>query len=160
MGLIAGASRGLSILAGEQAAPSPDRATAIEQLVARFEESWKGPAADIDASALPSLDDFRDGVEDVCTELRVSRIVVLIDKIRRSFMRFAVTLWLSSPLSVFNSEVASLTVMDSVAAPTSSTVSTRRVCCTSKVRFCRTYFLNPGTVTDSSYVPVGNSLIE
>ena len=80
MGLIAGASRGLSILAGEQAAPSPDRTTAIEQLVARFEESWKGPAANIDASALPSLDDFRDGVEDVCTELRVSRIVVLIDK--------------------------------------------------------------------------------
>ena len=80
MGLIAGASRGLSILAGEQAAPSPDRATAIEQLVARFEESWKGPATDIDASALPSLDDFRDGVEDVCTELRVSRIVVLIDE--------------------------------------------------------------------------------
>ena len=80
MGLIAGASRGLSILAGERAVPVPNRASPIEELVSRFEESWKEPAVNIDASALPSLDDFRDGVEDVCTELRVSRMVILIDE--------------------------------------------------------------------------------
>lgn len=80
MGLIAGPSRGLSILAGEAALPAPDRPTAIEALVTRFEESWKGPAVNIDASSLPSLDDFRDAVEDVCTELSLSRIVVLIDE--------------------------------------------------------------------------------
>lgn len=80
MGLIAGASRGLSILAGERAVPVSNRASPIEELVSRFEESWKEPAVNIDASALPSLDDFRDGVEDVCTELRVSRMVILIDE--------------------------------------------------------------------------------
>jgi hypothetical protein len=80
MGLTAGASKGISILSGGAVSASPDKRTALEELVRRFEESWQGTTASIDVSALPTLDAFRDAVEDVCTEVRVSRVVVLIDE--------------------------------------------------------------------------------
>ncbi len=80
LGLISGGSRGLSILAGGTGVPTPESQTAVEELVTRYEESWKGAAIDIDSSSLPSLEDFRDAIEDVCVELSVARIVVLIDE--------------------------------------------------------------------------------
>lgn len=79
-GLIAGKSHGLSILTGDSSVPAPDRATVIEGLADRFEESWKGEPVTIDSSSLPSLEDFRDAVEDVCTDIQIARIVVLIDE--------------------------------------------------------------------------------
>ncbi len=60
------------------------------------------------------------------------------------------TLWLNSPLSVLSRGDASLTVTDSDAEPTSSMTSTRKVCATVSTWFCRTNFLNPGTVTVNS----------
>lgn len=79
-GLVDGKLRALSILTGDSSIPTPDRATAIEMLADRFEESWKGEPIAIDSSSLPSLDDFRDAVQDVCTDLKIARIVVLIDE--------------------------------------------------------------------------------
>jgi hypothetical protein len=80
MGLTSGGSRSLSILSGDSLKVTPDRQTAIESLVTRFEESWKTAAVDIDASQLPSLEDFKDAIEDVCAECNISRVVVLIDE--------------------------------------------------------------------------------
>ena len=80
LGLILGTSHGLSILAGDRGTPGPETKTAIEELVARFEDSWKNPDATIDISALPSLDDFRDAVEDVCTSFDLRRLIILIDE--------------------------------------------------------------------------------
>jgi hypothetical protein len=79
-GLIAGSSRGLSILTGDTAPPTPGGVTTIEELANRFEESWKGEPVAIDPASLPPLDDFRDAVEDICTDLRIARIVILIDE--------------------------------------------------------------------------------
>jgi hypothetical protein len=79
-GLIPGASRGLGILVGDDRDPSPDKKTAIERLVTGFEESWKSPAAPIDISALPSIDDFRNTVEDICSDFDMRRVVILIDE--------------------------------------------------------------------------------
>ena len=64
-------------------------------------------------------------------------------------------LWLNSPLSVFSSGASAVTVTDSVLAPTSSAMSMRTVCATWTVIPCRTNFLNPGSATDTSYVPAG-----
>ena len=47
-------------------------------------------------------------------------------------MLWEVTLWLSSPLSVFSSGAASLTVIDSVFEPTSRTTSMRKVWATGR----------------------------
>ena len=79
-GLIAGKSRGMSILTGNSTAPTPGQETAVEKLVSRFEESWKSEPVAVDSSSLPSLDDFRDAVEDVCIDLNIARMVVLIDE--------------------------------------------------------------------------------
>jgi hypothetical protein len=79
-GLIAGKSRSLSILTGDSQLPSPDHQSAIEVLTERFEDSWKGAPAPIDTSSLPAIDDFRDAVEDICQDLRIARIIVLIDE--------------------------------------------------------------------------------
>jgi hypothetical protein len=80
LGLVHARSHGLSILAGGGIDPSPQNRTAVEELVSQFEESWKNPAAAIDTSMLPSTDDFRNAIEDVCADLRLRRIVVLIDE--------------------------------------------------------------------------------
>jgi hypothetical protein len=79
-GLIAGKSRALSILTGDTELPTPDRATALERLADCFEESWKVDPIAIDSSSLPTLDDFKDAVQDVCCDLNIARIVVLIDE--------------------------------------------------------------------------------
>lgn len=79
-GLIAGNPRGLNILTGDLAAPAPNRTTVIEDLADRFEASWKGKSGDIDLSGLPTLDSFRDAVEDICADLRIARMAVLIDE--------------------------------------------------------------------------------
>jgi len=79
-GLIAGTSSALSILTGDHEAPVPDRATAIEALADRFEDSWKGEPIAIDTSSLPLLDDFKDALQDICTDVQIARIVVLIDE--------------------------------------------------------------------------------
>ncbi len=55
--------------------------------------------------------------------------------------------WLNSPLSVLSNETSAETVMDSLAAPTSSVASTRATWVASTGIFGRMYFLNPGAVT-------------
>ena len=79
-GLILGTSHGLSILAGDTSTPGPESKTVIDELVARFEDSWRNPDSQIDVSVLPSLDDFRDAVEDICTSFKLQRLIVLIDE--------------------------------------------------------------------------------
>lgn len=79
-GLVKGKSQGLSILTGDSSIPGPERVTAIEALADRFEESWKSDSVAINSSSLPSLDEFRDAIEDVCTDLQIKRLVILIDE--------------------------------------------------------------------------------
>ena len=50
--------------------------------------------------------------------------------------------WRTSPVSVFSKVAAAVTVTDSVDAPTSSAMSTRRTCATSTVNPDRVYFLS------------------
>jgi hypothetical protein len=79
-GLILKKSQSLSLLTGDMEIPSPDHVSAVEKLADRFEESWKSEPISIDSSTLPSLDDFRDAIDDLCDELQIARIVVLIDE--------------------------------------------------------------------------------
>ena len=70
-------------------------------------------------------------------------------RIGRSSRVWVETLWLTSPPSVFSKVAAASTVMDSVAEPTSSETSMRALPATSTASPSRTYFLKPGTVTES-----------
>ncbi|MDR7295847.1 hypothetical protein J2X16_001186 [Pelomonas aquatica] len=79
-GLINLNSKAANILSGESKPTPTDAETAIEKLSKSYEESWKEAQATVDLSSLPSLDDFRDAIEDICTENELARIVVLIDE--------------------------------------------------------------------------------
>ncbi len=60
--------------------------TAIEELVDKFENSWKHPGETIDTSILPTIDDFTDIIEEICEEQNIDRICFLIDEAAHIFI--------------------------------------------------------------------------
>jgi hypothetical protein len=79
-GLLNLTAKATSILSGGSSSGLGDDETLIEKLAKSYEESWKGVQPSIDTSALPSLDDFRDAIEDICEAAKINRMVVLIDE--------------------------------------------------------------------------------
>jgi hypothetical protein len=79
-GLLGGAPRGLSILAGDTLPLSPDRDTRIEEIVSSFERSWQQAPSSVDVASLPSIDAFKDAVEDLCSSVGLRRAIVLVDE--------------------------------------------------------------------------------
>lgn len=74
-------SHNLSLLAGNQDTQS----SKIDEIVKKFEDSWKNPGIRVEAENIPSLDDFLNTIEDLCEELDVSRIVLFIDEAAHAF---------------------------------------------------------------------------
>jgi hypothetical protein len=68
-----------SILAGEPTPPQLEK-TKIEKIAEAFEASWENPTATIDVSSLPSVDAFKDAIEDICIELKIARVNLFIDE--------------------------------------------------------------------------------
>lgn len=54
--------------------------TRIEKISDAYETSWETPEAAIDTSSLPSVDNFKDAIEDICNELNINRITLFIDE--------------------------------------------------------------------------------
>lgn len=79
-GFVGGPLKGISILAGGQVPASPADPTKLEALISKYEDSWQTDPVTIDASAIPSVEDFRDAIEDICSDFGLSRIVLLIDE--------------------------------------------------------------------------------
>lgn len=82
-GLALGASRALDVLTGGGGA-APDTRTRLEEVAKAFEESYRGKGK-VDDSAIPSIEDFRDAVDDICEELEIRRINVLFDEAAHIF---------------------------------------------------------------------------
>lgn len=78
-GLLATMPTRYSILAGGSTS-KPEEKTEIEKIVEAFEASWETPNNKIDVSSLPSVEDFKDAIEDLCNELNISRIALFIDE--------------------------------------------------------------------------------
>lgn len=79
--------RGLSaarVLAGEGDVGTGEP-TRLEEVVKKFEESFKTPGEAIDVSAVPDVDDFRDSIQDLCDELGLRRINILFDEAAHIF---------------------------------------------------------------------------
>lgn len=79
-GLLNAQSRATSILSGKAELLPAENETPIEILSRSYEDSWKGDQIDVDTSLLPSVDDFRDAIEDICAEAKIARVIVLIDE--------------------------------------------------------------------------------
>ena len=85
-GFLSAMPTSLSILAGSpMTAVTQAQKTKIEQIAESFEESWKSPGVDVDIDGLPSIDDFREAIENLCSELRLRRFAFLIDEAAHIF---------------------------------------------------------------------------
>jgi hypothetical protein len=52
----------------------------LEQLVEKLEDAWRQPASPIGTYATPDLDEFKQGLEEICTRFEIKRINVFIDE--------------------------------------------------------------------------------
>jgi hypothetical protein len=85
-GLVGAFPKSVSILSGGGNAAGPSGPLGIERIADAFEESWKQPTATVDLRGLPSIDAFKDAIEDLCSELKLRRIVFLIDEAAHIFL--------------------------------------------------------------------------
>ena len=70
----------ISVISGGPSKSSAIAGSRIEQLVTVYEESWKKPNAAVDASVVPSVEDFKDAIEEICAARSIKRICVLFDE--------------------------------------------------------------------------------
>lgn len=84
-GLLATMPSGLSILAGQKIGVEIAK-TRIETIAEQYEESWRNPNTQVDLTALPSVEQFREAVEDTCDALGIKRVVIFIDEAAHIFL--------------------------------------------------------------------------
>ncbi|MGF6989799.1 hypothetical protein M2150_001042 [Lachnospiraceae bacterium PM6-15] len=83
-GLIHTLTSSISMLTGES--DNNIEKTAIELIMEAYENSWQNPAENIDISALPTIDNFVESIEDLCQTLNIDRINLLIDEAAHVFI--------------------------------------------------------------------------
>lgn len=84
-GLLSPTPAGISLLAGSSITPALGKLK-IEELAESYEESWRSPNQKIDVSSLPSIDSFKDALEDLSGDLGVERFIFLIDEAAHIFL--------------------------------------------------------------------------
>jgi hypothetical protein len=83
-GLLVPANRVLSVLMGGDVGPDLGE-TPLERLAEKYEQSYRNPNTFLDASFVPTVDDFKDAIEDICRERGISRIAVFFDEAAHIF---------------------------------------------------------------------------
>jgi hypothetical protein len=84
-GLLGGVPKSIGLLAGGAVTSSIER-TKVEEIADAYEASWKTPQIAINADGLPSIDDFKDALEDLGDELNISRFALLFDEAAHIFL--------------------------------------------------------------------------
>jgi hypothetical protein len=75
----------LSVLAGEHISVEIKKSK-IEQIADALENSWRAPSKEIETNTLPDVDSLKAAIEDICSELNIKRIAVLIDEAAHIFL--------------------------------------------------------------------------
>lgn len=75
----------ISLIAGGTLTPALDKMK-IEIVAEKFEESWKSPNVKIDIDGLPTIDIFKEALEDLAEELNIERFIFLIDEAAHIFL--------------------------------------------------------------------------
>lgn len=57
----------------------------IEQIVANYEDSWRNPHNPVISDSVPTIDSFRDAIQEICEDLGIKRINLLIDEAAHIF---------------------------------------------------------------------------
>ncbi|WP_082585058.1 hypothetical protein [Caulobacter sp. Root655] len=84
-GLLGAVPASIGLLAGSHVDAKIGK-TKVEEIASAYEESYKRPTEEIDASAVPSTEDFRDAFEDLSDRLNIERFVFLIDEAAHIFL--------------------------------------------------------------------------
>lgn len=84
-GMLGSAPRSINLLAGNQVAQTV-LGTKVEAISEAYENSWKQPSAVVDIEGLPSIDDFKDALEDLADTLNIRRFVLFIDEAAHIFL--------------------------------------------------------------------------
>lgn len=84
-GLLGVVPRSISILAGGSI-DGDTSPTKIEEIAAQYEDTWKNGSGKVDVTGLPSIDDFREAIEDLAESLDISRFVLFIDEAAHIFL--------------------------------------------------------------------------
>jgi hypothetical protein len=86
MGLTGIVPQSLSAIAG-QSVKSMIEETRIETIADQYESSWKDAGSTrVDSSQIPTVDVLKDAVEELCVDLSLERIVLLIDEAAHIFL--------------------------------------------------------------------------
>ena len=83
-GLLVQTHPALSILSGGKDLLSSIE-TPIEKVAMAFEESYKRPGQSVDSSGIPTVEDFKDAIEDICRSRNLKRIAFFIDEAAHIF---------------------------------------------------------------------------
>lgn len=84
-GLLGGVPKSISLLAGG-AVSSTLKKTRVEEIADAYESSWKQPQVCVKSDELPSIDDFKEALEDLGEELNISRFSLLFDEAAHIFL--------------------------------------------------------------------------
>lgn len=84
-GLLGSVPASLGLLAGGQV-HSKIGPTKIEEIANAYEDSYRRPSESIDASAVPTIEDFKDAFEDLSEKLNIDRFCFLIDEAAHIFL--------------------------------------------------------------------------
>ena len=68
-----------SILMGDTPNHDLIQQTRIEEIANDYEQSWMNPGTEVNTIGLPSIEDFKEAIEDLCSELDITRFVIFID---------------------------------------------------------------------------------
>ncbi|WP_421387250.1 hypothetical protein [Agrobacterium tumefaciens] len=85
-GLISSFSGPAQALAGAPLTSNPTEQTQLEKLAESYEDSWKHPQSNVDASLLPAIDDLKDAIEDLAQNLAIKRFCLLFDEAAHIFL--------------------------------------------------------------------------
>ncbi len=81
-GLLANLPHSINVLSGGEY--SEDNLK-IEEVAMLYEESWRNPLNQISTSSIPTVDDFKDAIQEICEDLGIKRINLLIDEAAHIF---------------------------------------------------------------------------
>lgn len=83
-GIIVESNSSIDILAGGKYRSKEE--STIEKIKRAYEESWNN-VSEIDTSAIPTVENFKDAVEEICEDNGINRIVLFIDEAAHNFIR-------------------------------------------------------------------------
>lgn len=81
-GLLANLPHSINVLSGGNYS---EDVLKIEEVAKSYEDSWRNPAEEISTTSIPTVNDFKDAVQEICEDLGIKRINLLIDEAAHIF---------------------------------------------------------------------------